>query len=205
MAVGDIYQVRFAYRSALITAYNIRHYTVGTVVGTELSPAFLAQDCFDVIGVKITPLMVSEAQLRFCLTRKIWPLPVGTEFTSTGGSLQGQDAAPGLPTQVTGLIKLQGNGPAGRRSRGRFYVPFPAQGALAFNGFPNATYMTELGNLMNELLEDREVTQGVNTTTWVPAIYNRPGGYRSVVSGAARAFFATQRKRGAAAGSDDPI
>jgi len=117
---------------------------------------------------------------------------------STNSNGIGMVAGDPLPRQAAGLITLRTN-EAGRKGRGRKYVPFPSEGDNANGVGPAPAYMANAATLGAAFVAQRVITAMVgDTATLVPVIYHRanPIGSPDVSSYFVRAKWATQRRRG---------
>jgi len=96
----------------------------------ELSSVFgtLLRDCMSndasYFGAKLT------------IYDPVLPVPV----VSNVGAGNGSDNSQALPSQTCGLIKKM-TAFAGRRGRGRIYIPFPSEDFNSDDGFPTAGYL----------------------------------------------------------------
>lgn len=106
-----------------------------------------------------------------------------------------------LPTQVSGLISM-GTPLAGRRHRGRIYIPFPGQADDSGQSTPTSGYVTKLNALRNLLFANQNISQGGRTAALLPVIMHskREDGTKEaptiITSHTSSSLWATQRKRG---------
>jgi hypothetical protein len=95
-------------------------------------------------------------------------------------------------TLLTGL--------AGRKFRGRLFLPFPgpADSTVTQNPVPTDAYVGKLTNFGVNVVSSFDIDDGAgNTAHLSPIIYHRSGGGSSLVIGfRANKLWATQRRRG---------
>lgn len=197
MPIGDVLQARFVTRFAEQAGIIVRHWRISAVSGAEQTLTAIATNLGNVTGLLLRNLMTSSASYVFVGVSKIRPLPVSLEVTSTVQAGVGDHAGDALPRQVSGLISLR-SALAGKRNRGRSYVPFPPESDNALNAVPTASYVTRLGLLRDELLlSPRIVGPAPNETTLIPVVFRRVAGTtQDLILGLPRTVWATQRRRG---------
>ena len=196
MAIGDINQVRIVCRLMEQVSFNIRHYVVSAVTGTEATPTQKAFSIASALNNFYKDLLAVPAEFRGVGVQKIFPDPIGVEGSNidfVGPGLAGPEAN---PTQTAGLIRLLG-AIGGRRGRGRAYIPFPAEVDNDATAVPTTNYVQRLQLLADRLAADVVVGAVPNTTTLSPVVVSRVGGmtFTSVTGATASVFWATQRRR----------
>jgi hypothetical protein len=126
----------------------------------------------------------------------VTPLPVTQESNLNTGA--GTGGATLLATQVRGIIKRLTNF-AGRKYRGRLFLPFPTSTFSNTNGTPSGAYLTATANLVTALEPAAGITVagGGGTVTLLPIIWHRVSRTYDYITGhETEAYFATQRKSG---------
>lgn len=196
MPVGDVYEVKLYTVQGAQTAVNVRHFRVSAVSATTPADSAIADAFSNRYGPVLRPLMSTSAEFRGAGQRLVSTIPKPVETYSVAGAGPGTVAADPLPKQVCGLLTLR-TAFAGRRYRGRIYVPFPAESDNDFTTRPIATYVTRLQTLGGQFTGSFTITQGANTMTVASVVFSRQLGEWSVVTGyTARSSWATQRRRG---------
>jgi hypothetical protein len=196
MAIGDIYKVRFACMLGSQLGLNIRHYrTVAEPLGPV--PVSAIADAFDFEFAPLyKPLLVDNAEYLGVGVQLIVPAPPQLESFVVIRRGFGLAAGDPLPTQVSGLISLR-TAFAGRRFRGRSYIPFPPEIYNDETGTPTAPYNTALAALALEQTQELTVTFVLQSTTLRPVIFHRTTSTSTDVTAAIpRDGWATQRRRG---------
>jgi hypothetical protein len=196
MAVGDIIQATFGCRFGDQLGLNVRHYrsvnTIGGVVTLQALADEMAAD-FD----NIYPTVLSGfAEFRGVMVQKIFPGPMGMPVVSSLAPVQGIVAGEPLPRQVSGLISFR-TAFAGRRFRGRSYIPFPAEASNDADSTPVNAYLTQMGVLALEFLQPRSVTEGAFTEQFQPTLWHRDTMTDDpILTATVNDAWATQRRRG---------
>lgn len=131
-----------------------------------------------------------------------WLSPGGKDFdkvyTLAQGAGPGTADTPGTaPSQVCGLIRKRTEF-AGRRGRGRFYMPFVPEDALLPDDLPALAYRTLLSSLGAQLIETLNVTFQGQMTAFEPGIASTRSAqsFTPIVAALVANGFATQRRRG---------
>lgn len=115
----------------------------------------------------------------------------------TGGtSTPGGAGSNWLPTQLRPLLRW-GTGFAGRKYRGRLYLPTPSSTGITTGGVPSGAVVTQMANLGTGLVAPFSSAG----STWIPVIAHRPTGGGAwdstpITGYTAVSVFATQRKSG---------
>jgi len=142
LAVGDVLKVTFFCRQNDQVSQNVRHFAV-TAVGVGTSPTDLEAVTAVVGRVKpeYLPLLASNAEFRGASLQRI--IPTKNDSVAFSSPDAGTAIGDPLPLEMAGLISFK-TGIAGRRNRGRMYVPFPAEGDNNNIGHPSAAYVALL-------------------------------------------------------------
>jgi hypothetical protein len=146
------------------------------------------------------PLLVCLTNLSEYLgvsVKDISLLPLPASVTSNALAAFGIGGANPMPTQTAGLISWR-TAIAGRKGRGRTYVPFPSLSNVTPPGeSPNATYLTALSALATAMSTPLVVTSVGGTSTMQLFITPKINALGNAVTGfAVRSGWATQRRRG---------
>lgn len=202
LAIGNIVQVNFYHTLSTQVAQVVRHYRISAIGGTPITDSDLADDLESAWAPLIKPAM-SNVATWYGVKAQILTVPLPssvTDFTNTG---VGTSAAQPLAPQVAGLIRLK-TGLAGRKNRGRSYIPFPSTLFQGTNGLPTTAYLTVIGAIANMLSSNRVIVVGARSGTAVPVIYHRAtGGSTDIINATAFNGFATQRRRSLVNRSDN--
>lgn len=203
--VGDIIETQVLTSFGNQIGLNVLHYRVATVVsgGTTLAAAAAVLDLG--LHAAYKNAICNQATYRgIGMTNLAAPRSVQT--VSQGNLGVGTGGANMSPTQVRGLISWYSN-LAGRRYRGRTYIPFVPTNGVTAAGDPLAAYVTIMDAVRAVLQGGFTVTSGAPSTTYVLAIIHRndnPLSASDVVLGVTRNRFATQRRSGAYGRANTP-
>jgi len=196
MAVGDILQATFVTVAGSQAGLNVRHYRSIATVGGSVGVDQFANALFDDFDTAYITLMSAQATFNGVLVQKIFPLPMGMPAMSAQAPLVGLITGDLLPRQVAGLISLRTDF-AGRRFRGRVYVPFSGENASELDSSPTAAYLAGLSTLAQQFLQQVTVIQGAATETIAPVIWHRDLQTTDFIRTAMiHDAWATQRRRG---------
>lgn len=195
-ALGDVYAVRLFTALGDQAAVNVRHYRVTTQQGTGATDAEIAAAMALIYPPAMKNMLVSAANYHGLNVQKIFPLPPTVAVPSSVGAGPGLDTSEPLPRQVSGIITLR-TAFAGRRYRGRIYIPFPGELANDPNGVPSVAYVTGLVALANLVLPPVVAGAGGNTSTLTSVLFHRDTNTTDAITNAvAQSKWATQRRRG---------
>lgn len=192
---NDVIQVVVYTRQAEQAGLNVLHYYAGNKTGTGGNVEDIGDAMQTQLQIAYVPCMASAADFLGCSGRRVWPLNVTAEFFSTGIGSAGSGTGDVLPRQTCGLITKK-SAFAGKREKGRVYIPFPSEGMNDSTGIPTTPYMTNLAGIANAL--DGIVTVGTitNFTDLTPVIYHRDLHVVStIVQFLPKRRWATQRRR----------
>lgn len=213
LVTGNILISRVWCHTADQAAVNVRYWRVDSHTGNGGNLAQLAALLNAALDDDYKGLLSVGATYRGVQVQRVWPTPptvAESNVTTAGVGLVAGDMQ---PKQVSGLITFT-TGLAGRKYRGRLYVPFPGEASNAVLGVPVAAYVTGLTNLgslytasyspgagadtsfVQPIIPTRVLRAGTGGTTGKPPIYDLNGGYNRVIASFARPFWATQRRRG---------
>lgn len=196
MAVNDILKVAHFNTFSPQTAVTVRHFRVSAEIAggaTYLEIANAIKARYDSLWPPIMPVNVTY---RGVGVQRIKPLPRLVEVFSTAPTQAGTRTGDPCPSQTCGVITLR-TALAGRKFRGRVYVPFPSEFDNNSIGRPTAAYVALLASIANELIASVTVVGALGTTTLVPVIYHKSTTLTDdVVSHRVRDIWGTQRRRG---------
>jgi len=181
---------------------NVRHYLVDMPIAVTLTDQTIVNDLELLFAVDVKPMLSAAASWLGMKAQII--RPVRRDYvTSVSNAGVGSQATDPLAPQTAGLITIR-TGFADKRKRGRFYVPFPAEGRNTVAGIPDATYLTNLSSLATTLAAVQTFVVGADDVFLRPVIFSRVNNSpTAVVSAIRREVWATMRKRSFMYGSDD--
>lgn len=198
---GNLFELAIYCKSQDQIAVNVLHYACSFTDTSNLNMQDLCDD-FEAAFRAVYPAMIpNTAVYRGCSLRRLRTGKTATFYSShaaTGGTNENE----ALPYQVSGLIRLRAN-VAGRRGRGRVYIPFPCL-PDSDNNLPIAGYVTRLNAIADEITTVRVHADedGEHTNSFSPCIRhaNAEGTdddtYDLVTSAMGVGKWATQRRRG---------
>ncbi len=194
---GDIVEVKLYSSHTNQLGINVLHYVVADKIGLGATALQCADAATSAFASAMKALLSSEARFEGATAQVIYPVKLDSE-ASTGGAGAGAAGAQSLPTQTCGIL-TKVTGIAGRKFRGRMYVPFPCEGDNGEDGIPEATYTGHMGDLGDAMLGALLAgTGGVNSVNLVPIIYHRATHtFNYLVGYIVRPKWGTQRRRGA--------
>lgn len=155
----SIYATMQQQQSCNSIAFQIRN-----VVGGNLTD----QDAVNLLNTALDPLFVAIISaratmdgytLRRIYTPNVDSTPV-TKFSLSG--VAGAVAGDPLPKQVAGLISFYSE-VAGRRGRGRMFLPFPAESQNDATSAPTAGYVADVDVIATYFSQSHTLTVGANT------------------------------------------
>lgn len=196
MPAGDIYQVRIECGFGTQASENIRHWRVSAVVTPEATPLQIATIMNLTFAPHYKALLSSSATYRGVGVRRIFPLPLTVETVVSSQAGPGLVTGDPLPKQTSGVITLR-TGFAGRKFRGRVYVPFPGESDNTGSGFPGGGYLNALIALAPDFQTEFTVVNGAGSSVLVPIIWHRRTmTFDAITSTVHRLIWGTQRRRG---------
>lgn len=196
MAVNDVWQVSFVCGTPTQLSFNVRHYRTSFQVGGPVGTLAVATRFATLFNAAYKALLSSSANFLGVVAQKIRPLPMTVALSNNTGAGVGEATGDLLPKQVAGIITIK-TALAGRRFRGRLYVPFPAEVDSTVAAAPTGSYITRLGTLAFALLANVVVTDMTFSETMNPIVFSRKFElFTPVVDFVAKGVWATQRRRG---------
>lgn len=212
--VNDIFRVSYICQMAPQIGVNVRFYRVSGKVGVDMDYGEMATILSTLAASYYKPIIHTFSSywgLKLMPKYTDPPPYLATIIDNTGHGV-GTAAGDPLPEQTCGIFTCQ-SAFAGRKYRGRCYVPFPAEDdndLLDSYARPNAGYMTRLGTLAGLHANSRVLTSVVHvgdTVTIQPILFhgNRVTATTVDILGAfARQKWATQRRRSVYGRTNEP-
>lgn len=193
----DIIQVKVYTRLGNQAGLNLLHWRVTATAGGNVTEAEVATDFEALISPVIRPLLTTAATYQGVLVQSVFPvLTLGT--LNANGAGAGSGGASPLPSQVSGILTKQ-SAFAGRRFRGRVYIPFPAEEDNTVTFVPSVGYQAAAANYGN-VIETINLVTGTTggTVTFTPIIFRRsaPATSATLLNCRMNVAWATQRSRG---------
>jgi len=141
------------------------------------------------------PLMGANATFVGCTLQKMTPVKKDTVAWSNLGA--GSAAGDLLPRETAGLISFR-TGFAGRKNRGRMYVPFPPESWNDANGHPVAGYVTAAEALRDFVVSPPAFSPAGTATITLDSIIipSDQAQGRPIESGTVHTRWASMRTRG---------
>jgi hypothetical protein len=197
MAISDVLQLNYYFtipapQTAIVTAFF-------RVIG-ETAPVPSQLDILTNwpagFGATCRAVIYNGAQFYARGLRKIRPVPLTLEtfsFLEAGAGTAGTDP---MPSQVAGVISRK-SGFAGRRYRGRVYVPFPSEQDNDAFGRPTANYQSRLAAFAQLLPGITTINVGGGQIQLQGTVVSRKFNLDTpILTTVARQFWGTQRRRG---------
>lgn len=126
-----------------------------------------------------------------------FPTRLNIAVFSKDGAGAGLVAGNDAPSQASGLISFR-TMLAGRKGRGRIYVPFPSVTSNGADGLPITAYTDALGELADTFIGPEPLTVGTTSIAYFGVIVDDKGvgAYKDIAQVIAQKKWATQRRRG---------
>jgi len=197
-ALGNVYRIEHVCFGQGQLGEMVSHWVVDSMVGPGATdPEIAAFFGGGAWAAAIKALLSSTMSFRGARAQNVFPPPVLASVAVNTSAGPGTVAGDLMSTQTSGLISLATNF-AGRRFRGRKYMPFPGEADNDATGVPTAGYLTRLAALRNLFTATQSVVGGAGTTNFKLVIFHKGGNpVPTVVTGAiAQPIWATQRRRG---------
>lgn len=173
---------------------NVRHWKVGTVAGGAVTDLNTALAIAAIYGPLYKAVLCDTARYEGLRLQIIKPTRLA-EVTTADEEGTGEVTGDALPYQVASLIALK-TAFAGRRNKGRWYVPFASESVNNNEGHPQIDYLGDVAALGDAYTIQLVVVAGGATALLDPVIYHRATGTSTLVTGyAVRREWATQRRR----------
>jgi len=193
---GDFFKVQFFYNLGTQYACNV----VSFKVKNSLVFGITDQESLDYLGnnfaAAVLDAMSNDASY-FGNKLSFYPPLAPVPITSFAGAGNGTIVSDVLSPQTCGLIKKQ-TALAGRRGRGRIYLPFPGESVNSPGGVPSAGYISAAETVRDLMITDLAVTGAGGTADLHAVLVDQSGpaplAYE-ITSGIVRPKWATQRRR----------
>jgi len=204
--VGDILEFAVICKSDPQISVNVLHYRTTALAGGGVGLGTLATELSALLAPLYKDLLCEEATYEGVSVRKINPVPAVPPAQAVDDDGPGTVTGESLPTQVCGIITKR-TALAGRRYRGRIYLPFPGEADNTNAQTPIAAYATRAADLIT-VLDATQVFGAMGVTTTIqPVLWSKfYGSYTAIVKHDFRSKWANQRRRGSTgAGNVNPL
>jgi len=196
LAVNDIYRVNIYCLCGSQTAITALYYRISAVGGgaTDQDLANIMDSTWD---DAYKAQMTTDSSYRGVGVQRRIPTPTTVMVFANAGAGAGTKAAPVLPKQICGVITKR-TGFAGRKYRGRIYIPFPGEvDSEGTQGRPTAAYQAALAALAPSFAANVVDAVGPETLTAEPGLFRAVNSeFNPLTSCVARPYWGTQRRRG---------
>lgn len=194
LILNNLYRVIHYCVAGEQTALNVLHYevTAKTTTGYDLDDGAAAITA--IFKAPYQQLLSSQASYYGATSQRIEPPDADTMygFKNIGVGFQTGDM---LPRQTCGLISWKTD-KAGRRGRGRTYIPFPPEIKNEADSRPSDGYVEDVQDLAT-LMKTITLSDEVGDVTLRLQIYHRDlHTWRQVAARTVKKKWATQRRRG---------
>jgi len=195
MAVGDILKMRtVCWRTGIHLGINVYHWVVLSETGAGVTMKEYATAFDTLIKTDIRACLSVNANYRGVGFQKIAPGAVGAEANSVAGAGAGTETGDVLQTQ-SGMFKKLTNF-AGRKYRGRTYIPFPSESFNDSAGNPTSAYTTLLAVLAADIDILQTIVGAGGTATIFQVIWHRAtASYTALTAMNVQLLWGTQRRR----------
>lgn len=197
ITLNQIVAVRVGCKAGSQTAINVLHYrSTSLVAGASVTTLEIATRFSNLMNAPYKALMSVNASFAGVGCARIVPGPRTLEDLYVVHAGAGSTVGDVLPRQVCGVITKRTNF-AGRKYRGRAYIPFPSETDNDVNGRPGNVYQTGLTTLANGICDEFTVTGALGTIVFKPVLFHKKDStFDLVTSHVERDRWGTQRRRG---------
>lgn len=198
LAVGSIYEITvgcYAFGQAGINKRMIVCNTVGA--GIPPTEGDLADDLDDLFAPLYKAVMHGSATYYGVKVQKVYPAPVTIATVNSDNTGIGTAGADPMPGQVAGVITYTTDF-IGRNSRGRNYIPFPAEADNSnLLNIPTDGYVARLVAIAAVFTDELEIGASPDNATLTWCLANtETGGTTELTGSRANQKWGTQRRRG---------
>lgn len=194
---GDIVRLTTFCQQGTQAGINVYHGVVTRTLtgGADLSEILAVWNTE--MAAVLKPCLNNQASFKGGAIQNVWPLPVGGVVYSGSSAGAGTGGATALPQQVSGIITW-GTILAGRRYRGRSYIPFPSTAQNDTDDTPTAAYVTLLNAIGTRIKTGITVVGAAGNSKVSFEVYRRtlPNDSALIMNYVSRKKWATQRRRG---------
>jgi len=195
--LNEIWLARVVCQDVGQISINMLHYEIAGTTGTGATD----QECATTLDNTAAPIYkavisgLDSARYYGVDFRRQRPAPPFVPAVSKANTGSGTVNSETMAKQVCGIITKR-TGFAGRKYRGRMYIPFPTETANTNDGTATTAYQTLLDAIGLNLLTPIIVTGGAGTTTLFPCLLHPDGSIDRITAWLSRATWGTQKRRG---------
>lgn len=193
LIAGDIARIRAYCLQGNQLGLNVLHYVASLPTGSGVTEAEVAGAFNTTTASKYADCLNAQAEYRGASVQNITSVPSsanGYDPVTSVGTVTGDP----LPGAVSGIIGLK-TAKAGRKYRGRVYIPFPGEADNTVAGVPSGGYNGRLNSLA-AAIKGFTVTGVGGTMKFDLVVYHRATHtWDNVTTTISRARWATQRRR----------
>jgi hypothetical protein len=193
--VDEILEVKFYSKYGNQEAINVLHFRVSAKGGAGLTDLALASELSDVAAPIYQAWFTAQCEFLGASVQIVSRSPHPVAQAANDGAGAGAVAGDTLPSQVAYLIAKR-TAIAGRKYRGRVYLPFWPESMNDVNGLPTAGAQAAAQDFALQFFATETYTVGGDSTTLVPVIWTGSEvGAVTITTWQGRAAWATQRRR----------
>lgn len=202
--LNDVLRLRIACKQNNQYAVNVLTLSVDTVIGGGATQDEIVTSIDASIRAHLRACLAADATYYGMTLHKILPVPPTLPSVILANAA-GLGATNGNPPQVSSLISWK-TAFAGRKFRGRMYVPFPPRGEVTATETTSAAQIIALGALRDDFVAGFNVVPAVGRSTLLNLyiLNRRTNQLTRVTSGVVAGAYATQRRRGLLSHADNP-
>jgi hypothetical protein len=199
--IGDIWRVIAVCESPVQNGLNISHWAT-TFNSSTMTPGAFFDDMDNTLRTLYANWLPDRCRYIGLIYQRIWPTPVLDRANTSHAPVTGTVEEDMLPSQCCGAISLR-TGLAGRKFRGRKYIPFPARTMDVGAGTPTVAALALLAPLGTHYSTPWTVVGGGGVMTMAPVLWHPTDHTYSILSSFTLPNeFTTQRRRGLASKAD---
>lgn len=168
LAEGDILKTTVYCQIGNQVSQNVFYHRVGPTLAAQYTDLQFATVFNALVKDDYLAMFTANATYRGVTTQVIKPVlydAVGVT-SAAAGVVAGDNMPPGTAISVE-----RKTGVGGRKNRGRFYIPFPAESHNDASGHPTTAFLTLAGNLAAKTIQTIALTGGANEIGVVPIQY----------------------------------
>jgi len=198
LALNDLIEVKLFCTAPTVNqvSVNILRYLITAVTGASVTDVEAVDALSLTFSGDVKALLNNNANYFGMTLCRLKPLPRTTVTTSTSGNGAGTRSGDLAPAQLSAVLTKR-TGKAGRRFRGRFYVPFPSQSDIETTSLPKAIYTADADTLGANIALVQVIIGGGGTASMTPIVYSPITPDLTPITNCTGALkFGTQRRRG---------
>jgi uncharacterized membrane protein len=194
--LNDVVEVRSFISNAEQVAENVWHVACIAAGTPPLIDLDVGVEFGTLLALAYKSIITSNSNYLGTITRVLNRVPTAAAVKDQTLHGVGTVTPPDAPRQSSGIISWF-TAFAGRKYRGRQYIPFPPTSVVQGDGTPGSGYVTVLTNIATALTGPINISVGARTGTIQLCVYHRSTKtYTLILGGVGVTKFATQRRRG---------